>query len=146
MRSIDLVKHQTRILPGLEEALQTLLGRMTESRKLLNLPPLILVEDPDYLKNRIKEIRTRLSRERMGMGRTERKKAEAELVRLRIARQENQRADKQKLSEFRRKLKAGTLIERPDPAIEEWKEGSSAKPAPIIRRAETALRIKVRRA
>lgn len=88
MQPIDLVKHQTRILPGLEEAIQTLLGRMCESRKLLNLPALILIEDPDHLKDRIQEIRARLSRERLGMARTERKKAQAELTRLRIARRE----------------------------------------------------------
>lgn len=132
MHPIDLVKHQTRILPGLEEAAHAIIGRLNEARKILKLPALLLTEDPNEKAHYIHYIT--LSREaaeeiRQSAIRHHKRKAEANAARERIRETETKATDRRKLKEFRHKLKTGTLIERPAPAIEAWEEGSSIKPA-----------------
>jgi hypothetical protein len=129
MRSIDLVKHQTRILPGLEEAAHAVIGRLNESRKLLKLSSLILVEDQTAKAHYVTVSKEAAEQIRQSAIRYQKRKAEAEAARARIGEKQTRRAEKTKLTEFRRKLKTGTLIERPDPAIDEWNEGSRLKPA-----------------
>jgi len=90
MRPIDLVKHQTIVLPGLEEAAHAIVGRLNDARKLISRAPLFLVEGPQYLRDREQAIKRRLSRQRLGMARTEKKKADAELTRVRIAQREEE--------------------------------------------------------
>lgn len=87
MRPIDLVKHQTRILPGLEEAAHSVIGRLNAARKILNLNPVLLIEDHFEVRalNQLGHSRI-LKPERIE--RQKRKKAEAEQTRLRIARRE----------------------------------------------------------
>lgn len=90
MPTIDLVKHQNTILPGLEEAVHNLVGRLNEARKLIHRAPLILIEDQQFLRDREQALRKRLLRQRLGMARIEKKKAEAELVCVHIARREQE--------------------------------------------------------
>lgn len=126
MQPIDLVKHQTRILPGLEEAAQTVIGRLNDSRKILKLAPLILITEPTP-KQFDRELTLQRKEKQL---RLDRKTRDAKATRERIREKETQTTEKKKLEEFRRKLKNGTLIERPDPQTEDWKEGSAMKPAP----------------
>lgn len=133
MRPIDLVKHQTTLLPGVEFSIHTLLGALNENRRRLDLPTLILIEDPEQLKRYHERITRTVRRERKESQRFDQKKQEAEQARARIREREIEASEKKKLEEFRRKLKSGTLIERSNPA-DDWEEGSSLKPAPVTKR------------
>jgi hypothetical protein len=134
MQPIDLVKHQTTLLPGLEHSIQHLLGEMCQIRKTLKLPALILVEDPEEM-NRLYRERKDLRDKAVSEAWLNKKRKEAaDAARERIRQKEISEAEKNKLQEFRRKLKTGTLIEPPDRAGEDWREGSTIKPAPSVKR------------
>lgn len=89
MRSIDLVKHQSRLLPGLEHALQHLLGEMCQIRKTLKLPALVLVEEPSKT---VFELDRFLKSQRKKKERQERREREAADVRGKIAAREGKTA------------------------------------------------------
>lgn len=85
MQPIDLVKHQTRILPGLEEAAHRVIGRLNEARKILKLPQLILREDANEKAHYVTISKEAAEQLRQSAMRFQKRKAEADRVRGRIA-------------------------------------------------------------
>jgi hypothetical protein len=88
MQPIDLVKHQTRILPGLEEAAHAVIGRLNETREILNLTRLVLIEDQSEKEHYITISKGAAEEIRQSAMRYHRRKKEAEEVRERAARGE----------------------------------------------------------
>jgi hypothetical protein len=85
MQPIDLVKHQSTVLPGLEEALHYILGRLNESRKLIDRAPLILIEDPEAVNRLYRERKARRDKAVIKAWRDKQKKTKADDARGRIA-------------------------------------------------------------
>jgi hypothetical protein len=84
MQPIDLVKHQNTILPGLEEAAHSLIGRLNEARKLIDRAPLILIEDAREVNRLYRERKARREKAVAKEWRRKKQKEDAEQVRIRI--------------------------------------------------------------
>lgn len=84
MQPIDLVKHQTTLLPGLEEAVHSLIGRLNEARKLIDRAPLILIEDPQEMNRLYRERKARREKAVAKEWRRKKQKEEAEQTRAKL--------------------------------------------------------------
>ncbi len=91
MRTIDLVQHQTTILPGLEEAIHHLIGKLNEARKLIDRAPLILIEDQNEVNRLYRERKTRREKLARKVSVHQNKQEQAEQARIRIEQRDQQK-------------------------------------------------------